>query len=62
MIGYENRMLTAEDFNNDAKDAGEIGAGHCVTAIYELRPAAKYSVSFRTTTLPETGHADSNWP
>lgn len=36
LIGYENRMLAAEDFNNDKKDAGELGAGHCVTAIYEV--------------------------
>ncbi len=36
LIGYENRMLAAEDFNNDKKDAGEIGLGHCVTAIYEV--------------------------
>jgi Ca-activated chloride channel family protein len=39
LIGYENRMLAAEDFNDDTKDAGEIGAGHTVTAIYELIPA-----------------------
>ena len=39
LIGYENRMLAAEDFNNDAKDAGDIGAGHSVTALYELIPA-----------------------
>ncbi len=36
LIGYENRMLRREDFNNDTIDAGEIGAGHDVTAIYEL--------------------------
>jgi Ca-activated chloride channel family protein len=36
LIGYENRLLNNEDFNDDKKDAGEIGAGHCVTAIYEL--------------------------
>ncbi|MDD3685890.1 MAG: von Willebrand factor type A domain-containing protein, partial [Bacteroidales bacterium] len=36
LIGYENRMLENEDFNNDKKDAGEIGSGHTVTAIYEL--------------------------
>lgn len=36
LIGYENRLLNAEDFNNDKKDAGEIGAGHCVTALYEI--------------------------
>jgi Ca-activated chloride channel homolog len=41
LIGYENRMLRAEDFNNDAKDAGEIGAGHTVTALYELVPPGK---------------------
>ncbi|MSR57221.1 MAG: DUF3520 domain-containing protein, partial [Planctomycetaceae bacterium] len=39
LIGYENRLLAAEDFNNDKKDAGEIGAGHTVTALYELIPA-----------------------
>jgi Ca-activated chloride channel family protein len=38
LIGYENRLLRAEDFNNDAKDAGEIGAGHSVTALYEIIP------------------------
>lgn len=36
LVGYENRMLKREDFNNDKIDAGEIGAGHTVTAIYEL--------------------------
>ena len=39
LIGYENRRMANEDFNNDAKDAGEIGAGHHVTALYELVPA-----------------------
>ena len=38
LIGYENRLLRNEDFNNDRKDAGEIGAGHTVTALYELIP------------------------
>ncbi len=38
LIGYENRILAAEDFNDDTKDAGEIGAGHTVTALYELVP------------------------
>lgn len=36
LIGYENRMLRREDFNNDKVDAGEIGAGHTVTALYEI--------------------------
>ena len=38
LIGYENRKLNKEDFNDDKKDAGEIGAGHCVTVFYELVP------------------------
>jgi Ca-activated chloride channel family protein len=38
LIGYENRLLQDEDFNNDKKDAGEIGAGHTVTALYEIVP------------------------
>jgi Ca-activated chloride channel family protein len=41
LLGYENRVLVHEDFNNDKKDAGEIGAGHTVTALYELIPPAK---------------------
>ena len=36
LVGYENRLLSAEDFEDDTKDAGEIGAGHTVTAIYEV--------------------------
>jgi Ca-activated chloride channel family protein len=38
LIGYENRTLAARDFDDDAKDAGEIGVGHAVTALYELIP------------------------
>jgi len=38
LIGYENRMLKARDFNDDQKDAGEMGAGHTVTALYEVIP------------------------
>ncbi len=38
LIGYENRLLNTEDFEDDTKDAGEIGAGHRVTALYELIP------------------------
>jgi len=41
LIGYENRMLQREDFNNDKVDAGEIGAGHRVTALYEVVPVGK---------------------
>jgi Ca-activated chloride channel family protein len=38
LIGYENRLLASEDFADDAKDAGEMGAGHSVTALYEIVP------------------------
>lgn len=38
LIGYENRVLRTEDFNNDAKDAGDMGAGHTVTALFEVVP------------------------
>lgn len=41
LLGYENRMLATKDFNDDRKDAGEIGAGHTVTAIYEIVPAGQ---------------------
>ena len=41
LIGYENRVLQAQDFANDKKDAGEIGAGHCVTALYEIVPTGQ---------------------
>ncbi|MFL5618194.1 MAG: von Willebrand factor type A domain-containing protein [Gemmatimonadaceae bacterium] len=51
LLGYEDRLLRDEDFANDAKDAGEIGAGHVVTALYEIvRTEAPLDVS-----LPETG-------
>ncbi len=39
LLGYENRVMTAADFRDDRKDAGEIGAGHAVTALYEIVPA-----------------------
>ncbi len=39
LIGYENRILAKEDFDDDKKDAGELGAGHTVTALYEIVPA-----------------------
>jgi Ca-activated chloride channel homolog len=41
LIGYENRLLADRDFNDDKKDAGEIGAGHTVTALYEIVPAGQ---------------------
>ncbi|WP_051305658.1 vWA domain-containing protein [Desulfogranum mediterraneum] len=44
LIGYENRALADEDFKNDTKDAGEIGVGHTVTALYEIIPAGHKAV------------------
>jgi Ca-activated chloride channel family protein len=41
LVGYENRLLQAQDFNDDAKNAGAIGSGHTVTALYELVPAGR---------------------
>ena len=47
LIGYENRMLKSEDFNNDKKDAGELGSGHTVTALYEIIPTGVDSEFFK---------------
>jgi Ca-activated chloride channel homolog len=46
LIGYENRVMADEDFNNDKKDAGELGSGHTVTALYEVIPAGVESKFF----------------
>lgn len=51
LVGYENRLLDAEDFADDAKDAGELGAGHTVTALYEVVPAGA--------PVPRGGEVDS---
>ncbi|MDZ4084809.1 MAG: von Willebrand factor type A domain-containing protein [Bdellovibrionales bacterium] len=71
LIGYEKRMLNAEDFNDDTKDAGEIGEGHTVTALYEVVPHGviqetapsvdplKYSSTTETTQQAETKAAPS---
>ena len=45
LIGYETRALKRQDFNNDKVDAGEIGAGHSVTAIYEMTPVGSPAVT-----------------
>lgn len=44
LLGYENRLLAAEDFHDDTKDAGEVGAGHTVTALYELVPTGTATI------------------
>lgn len=51
LIGYENRVLRNEDFNNDRKDAGELGSGHTVTALYEIIPVGVESEFFKTDEL-----------
>ena len=43
LVGYENRLLNKEDFNDDTKDAGDIGSGHVVTALYEIIPVGSNS-------------------
>jgi Ca-activated chloride channel homolog len=47
LIGYENRALKNEDFNNDKKDAGDLGSGHTVTALYEIIPVGVESEFFK---------------
>lgn len=51
LIGYENRMLKSEDFNNDKKDAGEVGSGHTVTALYEIIPVGVESEFYKIDAL-----------
>ncbi len=72
LIGYENRLLAKEDFNDDTKDAGEIGAGHSVTALYEVIPVGgavpgvgsvdplKYGVPVAPGVVAETGPASAD--
>jgi secreted protein with Ig-like and vWFA domain len=74
LIGYENRVLAKEDFNDDRKDAGEIGAGHNVTALYEVVPAGgavpgaspaadelKYSAKPVADPTQESGSSPGEW-
>jgi Ca-activated chloride channel family protein len=51
LIGYENRLLKDEDFNNDRKDAGELGSGHTVTALYEIIPVGVKSDAYNVDPL-----------
>ncbi len=68
LIGYENRMLRNEDFHDDAKDAGEMGSGHSVTALYELVPTGVESRYLKTvdslkyqTVRPAPAGASGEW-
>lgn len=68
LVGYENRMLKQEDFNNDKVDAGDIGAGHNVTAIYEIIPVgqqgwlndSRYQASTKIDTTKKSEYAFVN--
>ncbi|MEW6305645.1 MAG: von Willebrand factor type A domain-containing protein [Verrucomicrobiota bacterium] len=51
LIGYEKRLMRRQDFNDDTKDAGEIGAGHTVTALYEIMPAGEAAFTAAATGL-----------
>ena len=55
LIGYENRLLNKEDFNDDKVDAGEIGSGHSVTALYEIIPAGGGNLGEDTGLRYQTG-------
>lgn len=57
LIGYENRLLNKEDFNDDKKDAGELGAGHTVTALYEIVPVG---VEFNSKSVDPLKYQNSN--
>lgn len=68
LVGYENRMLKQEDFNNDKVDAGDIGAGHSVTAIYEIIPVdqqgwlndSRYQAPIKSDTAKKSEYAFVN--
>jgi len=61
LIGYENRALAAEDFNDDRKDAGELGAGASVTALYEIVPAAPARPKVDPLKYQDKGGSGWNW-
>lgn len=68
LIGYENRKLNDEDFNNDRKDAGDLGSGHTVTALYEIIPFGAKSDFYRIDELkykpsdpPSFGNSKGEW-
>ena len=66
LIGYDNRRLNTEDFEDDTKDAGEVGAGHSVTVLYELVPAgeeddADAGLRYQTTGLTAEALGSNEW-
>ena len=65
LLGYEDRMLNTEDFDDDTKDAGEIGAGHSVTVLYEIVPAKNSfegaGLKYQTSSLTDTAKNSDEW-
>ena len=65
LVGYENRVMAAKDFDDDTKDGGEIGAGHTLTVLYEIVPAGKGSgdsgLRYQTGTLTEEALESNEW-
>lgn len=65
LLGYEDRMLNNEDFDDDTKDAGEIGAGHSVTVLYEIVPGARSyegsGLKYQTSTLTDQAKNTNEW-
>lgn len=69
LIGYENRKLKDEDFNDDTKDAGELGAGHTVTALYEIIPTTIQQTTalkvdplkYQSSKLSDSAKNDPDW-
>jgi Ca-activated chloride channel family protein len=61
LIGYANRVLRNQDFDNDTIDAGDIGAGHTVTAFYELTPPAASTDTLKYQASPERPAVSDEW-
>ena len=65
LLGYEDRMLNNEDFDDDTKDAGEIGAGHSVTVLYEIVPGARSyagsGLKYQTSMLTDQAKNTNEW-
>ncbi|MCR5236304.1 MAG: VWA domain-containing protein [Lachnospiraceae bacterium] len=66
LIGYENRQMSAQDFSDDTKDGGEIGSGHAMTALYEVKlnetgKDGNTSLRYQNTDLSEIGEKSDEW-